>query len=56
MSGNHRLRVGFALTILLGAVWASVGLFSPTDTETLTGVVVAMVGILGMGVVDWIER
>ena len=44
------------MTILLGAVWASVGLFSPTDTELLTGVIVAMVGVIGMGALEWIQR
>jgi hypothetical protein len=53
---RHRVRVGFFLTILLGAMWASAGLFAPTDTEFLTGTLVAMVGLIGLGATDWIDR
>jgi hypothetical protein len=53
---SHRVRVGFFFTIMLGAVWASVGLFAPTDTEFLTGIVVAMLGVIGLGATDWIDR
>ena len=52
----NRLRVGCALTVLLGAIWASAGLFSPTDTELLTGVIVAMVGVIGMGLIEAVDR
>lgn len=52
---KHRLRVGFTLTILLGAMWATTGLFA-TDAELLTGVVVAMIGVIGLGAVDWVQR
>lgn len=53
-----RLRVGFLLTTLMGALWATVGLFSRTDgdVQLLAGVCVAMLGIIGTGAVDWLER
>jgi hypothetical protein len=53
---SHRMRVGFFLTILLGAMWSSAGLFADTDTQFLTGIVVAMLGVIGLGAVDWTER
>jgi hypothetical protein len=52
----NRIRIGFFMTILLGAMWASAGLFQPTDNQFLTGVVVCMLGVVGFGAVDWIER
>lgn len=53
---SHRLRVGFFLTILLGAVWSSIGLFAPTSTQFFTGIVIAMLGTIGLGAVDWCEK
>lgn len=56
MSNRHRIRVGAFLTILLGAVWASLGLFTPGETQLGTGVVVAMIGTIILGAVDWVEK
>lgn len=49
-----RIRVGFAATTLLGAVYATANINN--DTHLLTGVVVVMLGLIGTGAIDWIER
>lgn len=53
---NHRVRVGGFLTALLGAVWASLGLLEPGETQLGVGVAVAMVGVLIVGAADWVDR
>ena len=47
---NRRIRVGFALTTLLGAGWAVAGLFAPTPTQFGIGVAVAGLGVVGYDV------
>lgn len=47
-----RIRVGFALTTLLGFVWGVAGVFAPTPTQFLTGCVVAAVGAIGWDVCE----
>jgi len=49
----NRLRIGFALTTMLGAIWASVGLFDSLGQVGL-GLVVCSVGVLGSGAVEWV--
>jgi len=49
----NRLRIGFALTTILGAIWASAGLFDSLGQVAL-GLVVCSVGVLGSGAVEWV--
>jgi hypothetical protein len=49
-----RIRIGFGLTIIMGAIWASAGLFESLQSFA-TGVIVSMVGLLGFGACDYIE-
>lgn len=49
-----RLRIGFAITILLGAMYAAAGLFQSL-TDLSMGVVVAMLGVIGLGAIDYLE-
>lgn len=50
----NRLRIGFAITILLGAMYAAAGLFQSL-TDLSMGVVVAMLGVIGLGAIDYLE-
>jgi len=50
----NRLRIGFSLTIILGAIWA----FSSLMDSLLAfgiGLAVAMVGVIGYGCVDYVD-
>lgn len=49
-------RVAFTITALLGAIWAAAGLFAPTATDFVVGVIVAMVGWTGVGACEWVDR
>lgn len=51
---NNRLRVAFLLTIILGAIWASAGLFDSL-TQFGIGVCVASLGVIGYGAVDYVD-
>lgn len=50
----NRIRVGFSLTIIGGFIWAAAGLFDSL-AHFAAGVIVSMVGIIGYGLVDWID-
>lgn len=50
----NRLRIGFSLTIMLGAIWAAAGLFDSL-TQFGVGVAVAMIGVIGYGAVDYTD-
>lgn len=50
------VRTAFFLTMVIGAGWATWGLFSPTDAEFLTGVVVAMAGLIGFYGCEWCDK
>lgn len=50
----NRLRFGFALTIIVGAMFAAAGLFTSL-TDVAAGVVVACCGVIGWGAVDYVE-
>lgn len=47
------IRAGFLLTTLLGAIYASAGLFSSL-TEFAIGTVVAMIGVTGWGATAYV--
>jgi len=51
----NRLRVGFALTTILGGIYAAVGLFDSL-TQLTIGVVLACIGLIGSGAVEWVDR
>lgn len=50
----NRMRIGFAISILLGAIYAGGGLFTSL-TEFGIGLAVACLGIIGYGLCDFIE-
>ncbi len=49
----NRLRVGFALTGIIGLLWTAVGLFDSL-LQLAAGLVVAAAGLIGYGAVDWV--
>jgi hypothetical protein len=49
-----RLRVGLSVTVLIGAMYAACGLFNSL-TDFGIGLVVASLGVIGYGLVDFIE-
>ena len=49
-----RLRIGFAITILIGAMYAAAGLFQSL-TDLSLGVIVSMLGVIGLGAIDYLE-
>lgn len=49
-----RLRIGFAITILIGAMYAGCGLITSL-TEFGIGLSIACVGIIGFGLCDFVE-
>lgn len=51
---NNRLRVGFSLTTIVGLLWTAVGLFDSL-TQLGVGLVVACLGVIGYGAVDYVE-
>lgn len=52
----NRLRTGFTLSIILGAIWAAAGLFDATPTNFIVGVLVSALAWIGYGAVDWVDR
>lgn len=51
----NRVRVGLALTTVIGAIYAAAGLFDSLGHFAL-GVIVAATAIMLYGLVDWIEN
>lgn len=49
-----RLKIGFTLTMLLGAMWAAVGLFDSL-TQVAVGLIVMASASIGLGAVQWVE-
>lgn len=49
------IRVALFITALLGAVYALIGLFS-TLNDVGVGMAVAAAGIVGWGLMDWLEE
>lgn len=54
MSRLSRIRIGFFLTLLIGTIYASVGLFT-TMLDFGIGVCVAMVGVIGFGACEYVD-
>ena len=50
----NRLRIGFALTIVIGSIYAAAGLFDSL-LDLSAGVVVAMCGVIGLGCIDYLD-
>lgn len=50
----NRLRIGFALTAIIGALYAAAGLFDSL-THFSTGVIVTSLAVIGVGLVDYCE-
>lgn len=50
----NRLRIGFAISVLLGAMYAACGLFTSL-TEFSLGVVVASLAMIGYGLCDFLD-
>lgn len=55
MTTTTRLRVGLTLTILLGLMWAAVGLFDSL-TQVAVGLILAGVSGVGIGLVDYLDN
>jgi len=51
----NRLRIGFALTTILGTLFGFTGLFS-SITEFSIGIAVAGAGLIGYGLCDWLDN
>lgn len=54
MLNTNRLRIGFALTAIIGAIYAAAGLFDSL-THFSTGVIVTSLAVIGVGLVDYCE-
>ena len=50
----NRIRIGCAITVLLGTIYAFSGLLESLG-HFAVGLIVAMVGVIGYGLVDFIE-
>lgn len=50
------IRVALFATTFLGFIYSVVALMSPTKTDVLAGIFVALAGITGWGVMNWIEE
>lgn len=50
-----KLRVAFCLTAILGVMYAGIGLLD-SHLQLGIGLVLASVGVIGYGAIDWIER
>ena len=51
---NNRLRIGFAITIILGAIYAFAGLFDSLFDFGI-GLAVAAIGLTGWGCITFVE-
>ena len=50
----NRLRIGFAITVLLGTIYAFAGLLDSLQ-HFGGGLIVAALGFIGLGAVDYLE-
>lgn len=50
----NRLRVGFALTVVIATIYAAAGLFDSLQ-HFAAGLIVAALGFIGLGAVDYLE-
>lgn len=50
------VRTAFIVMMIVGAPWAAAGLFAPTATNFVVGVIVAMLGWTGFGACEWVDR
>lgn len=50
----NRLRIGFAITVLLGTIYAFAGLFDSLQHFS-AGLIAAALGFIGLGAVDYVE-
>ena len=50
----NRIRIGMAITVIIGATYAAAGLFDSLRHFAI-GVVVACLGVIGHGLLDFIE-
>jgi len=55
MNTTTRLRIGFTITILLGAIWAAVGLFDSL-AQVAIGLLLGGAAALALGLVDYLEQ
>lgn len=53
-AATRRIRIGLALTVLLGVIYGFTGLLTSV-TEFLVGMAVALTAMLGYGALDFIE-
>ena len=51
----NRIRVGLALTVIIGAIYAAAGMFESLGHFAL-GVIVAALAAMGIGLVDYVEQ
>ena len=51
-----RVRVGLFLTTFLGFLYGVLALMSETKTDVTTGMLVALVGVIGWVVCGWVEE
>lgn len=50
----NRVRIGLAITVILGAIYAAAGLFDSLHAFAL-GVIVSSLAVIGYGLVDFVE-
>lgn len=50
----NRIKIGLTLTMLVGAMWAAVGLFESL-TQVAVGLVVTAVASIGLGAIHYVE-
>lgn len=50
----NRIRIGCFITLLIGTMYASAGLFTNV-TDFAIGVIVASVGLIGIDLVEWLS-
>ena len=51
----NRLRIGFALTAIIGALWAAAGVFESL-LQFGVGLAIASAAVLGYGLIDHVEH
>lgn len=50
-------RTGFAVTIVIGVMWALIGLIYGQPLQDFgIGMAVAAAGVIGIGALEWIDR
>lgn len=54
MNGYQRIKIGSIITVMIGLMWAAVGLFDSLG-QIAVGLLVAGIASTGWGLADWLE-